>query len=486
MHERDLRRLALESGKTVSRKARARLVSGQNSTTGSGPTSRNNSPRLSPAHSPVVSPRGSRPGSRAASRQGSDDEADFDSDDFASSIASLDLNRFHEFDNAAPEVWQQELDECTEQIIERTRNLRNTAAAREEILAIYCSILQAQFAADEVSPKLGELIPALLKCIKNGSESEILGALRGMSLSSILSRLLTSVALSITIVTTGEEVFEEAYRALKIRISNSTSEGAQASAIHTLGAVTFFGGADITEVEEVMEFLLSIVASDGECVNANDSGPVVTAALQEWGFLATQFADMEDTSYHAMDIFEDQLDSSILSVQIAAGENVALLYEKSFTPLEDDEDRDDEEGLPCEWGAFQRQGWVHRYDACVSGDFALKSKLQALGTSSVKYMAKDNKKDLHRTFKDIFHSCEHPWRGPRYSTAVDMEKGLYLGHRLAVRQGKHLLFTVDRWWKLLRYEAIKRILAGGFITHYKLNEHVHEAIPTSLEAPPTF
>ena len=483
MHEKDLRRLALESGKTVSRKARARLASGQNSIGGSGPTSRNNSPRLSPARlSPALSPAVSPGGSRAASRQGSDDEADFDSDDFASSIASLDLNRFHEFDNAAPEVWQQELDECTEQIIERTRNLRNTAAAREEMLAIYCSILQAQFAADEVSPKLSELIPALLKCIKTGNESEILGALRGMSLLSILSRPLTCVALSITIVTTGEQVFEEAYRALKIRISDSSFEAAQASAIHTLGTVTFFGGADITETEETMEFLLSIVSSDGETVNATDSGPVVTAALQEWGFLATLFADMEDTSYRAMDIFVDQLDSSILSVQIAAGENIALLYEKTFTPLEEDEDRDDEEGLPCEWGAFQRQGWVHRYDACVSGDFAIKSKLQTLGTSSVKYLAKDNKKDLRRTFRDILHSCEHPWRGPHYSTAVDMEKGLYLGHRLTVRQGKQLLFMVDRWWKLLRYEAIKRTLAGGFITHYKLNEHVGEAIPKSLEA----
>jgi len=197
MHERDLRRLALESGKTVSRKARARLASGQSSVAGSGPTSRTNSPRLSPArlspaHSPVVSPGGSRPGSRAASRQGSDDEADFDSDDFASSVTSLDLNRFQEFDNAAPEIWQRELDECTEQIVERTRNLRNTAAAREEMLLIYCSILQAQFVADEVSPKLGELIPALLKCIRTGSESEILGALRGTRpSSSTLSRPLT-------------------------------------------------------------------------------------------------------------------------------------------------------------------------------------------------------------------------------------------------------------------------------------------------------
>ena len=49
--------------------------------------------------------------------------------------------------------------------------------------------------------------------------------------------------------TGGEQVFDEAYRVLKTRISDPSSESAQASAIHTLGAVTFFGGADITEVD---------------------------------------------------------------------------------------------------------------------------------------------------------------------------------------------------------------------------------------------
>jgi len=186
MHEKDLRRLALESGKTTSRKARARLASGQSSAAGSGPTSRNNSPRisprLSPAHSPGVSPSGSRSGSRAASRQGSEDEAEFDSDELASSIASIDLSRFHQYDTAAPEVWELELDGCSEQIIERSRNMRNTSAGREEMLAIYVSILQAQYAVEEVSPKVNELVPAFLKLIKSGStEAEVLLALKGMS-----------------------------------------------------------------------------------------------------------------------------------------------------------------------------------------------------------------------------------------------------------------------------------------------------------------
>jgi len=181
MHEKDLRRLALESGKTTSRKARAKLASGQSSAAGSGPTSRNNSPRLSPTHSPGVSPGGSRSGSRAASRQGSEDEAEFDSDDIASSIASLDLNRFLQYDNAAPEVWEQELGGCCEQIIERSRNMRNTGAAREEILAIYVSILQAQYAVEEVSTQVDQLIPAFLKLIRSGStEAEVLLTLKGM------------------------------------------------------------------------------------------------------------------------------------------------------------------------------------------------------------------------------------------------------------------------------------------------------------------
>ncbi|KAK5149279.1 hypothetical protein LTR16_012713, partial [Cryomyces antarcticus] len=47
---------------------------------------------------------------------------------------------------------------------------------------------------------------------------------------------------------------------------------------------------------------------------------------------------MEDSTEPAMDAFVEQLESSDPSVQIAAGENIALLYEKSHTELEDDED----------------------------------------------------------------------------------------------------------------------------------------------------
>lgn len=67
-----------------------------------------------------------------------------------------------------------------DQVIERTRNKRNTAEAREETLAIYTNILRAQYASDEVTLRLDELIPAFVKCFKAGStEREAIYALKG-------------------------------------------------------------------------------------------------------------------------------------------------------------------------------------------------------------------------------------------------------------------------------------------------------------------
>ena len=292
-----------------------------------------------------------------------------------------------------------------------------------------------------------------------------------------------------TVITTGDEIYGEVSAALKGRIHDTSSEAAQIGAIHALGAAAFFGGADEAEAEETMEFLLLIASSDGESVDAEDSGPVVTAALQEWGFLATLFGAVDGTFDHSMRVFEDQLDSSVLSVQTAAGANVALLYEKSWSPLDEGEDEDDiseKEVDDHEQGTFQRLKWAHRYDANPAGDDALESKLHALATGNARHMGKDSKRNLHQAFRDVLHSIQHPWRGPRYSTSIDQDTDLYLGHRLAVRNGRQLLFVVNRWWKLHRWDAIKRIAGGGAIVHYKLNQLVREALPQTLVAPERF
>ncbi|TLD38738.1 putative phosphatidate cytidylyltransferase [Venturia nashicola] len=459
MHERDLRRQALESGKTVSRKQKAKLLSARSSATNS------------PFASPGVSPAGSRAASRNPSRQVSEDEDD-DSDELASSVASLDLGTgsFAQFDSAPEEVWQHELREISEQIIERSRNKRNTGEAREEIMAIYTNILRAQYAAEEVGADLAELVPALLKSVKAGSgEREAVFALR---------------ALAMTILTTGEEIYDEVHQALRNRIQDDSSPAAQEAAIHALGVAAYFGGAGIEGTDDTMDYFLDIIETDGEHIGATDNGPVVAAALQEWGFLATQFGDLEGKTGRPLECFENQLESTDLHVLQAAGENIALLYEQSYKRSTEDDESKDKSSAEDEFevGDFRRVHWKKAYDVYPGNEFGLKSSLADLARSSARHLGKEKRKELHKTFSDVLHTVEHPWRGPRFSTALDENMTAYMGHRLSVRYGRDGVMTVNRWWKLHRYEAIKRVVGPGFLTHYTLNQTVREALSLGLNS----
>jgi hypothetical protein len=468
MHEKDLRRVALESGKTLSRKAKAKHLSARSSQAGSAV----NSPSVSPNHSPG----GSRVASRNVSRQGSEDGSD-DDDELNSSVASLDLSGFSSWERATPEVWQHELREVSEQIIERSRTKKDTTEAREQMLVVYTNILRAQYSAEELDAQLADLIPALLKCFRSGSaEAESIYALK---------------ALSMTVVTTGEELFEETNRAIRSKIQDSSSHKAQAAAIHTLGACAFFGGADMQDTEDIMDFLLDIIETDGDSIEASHNAPIVTAALQEWGLLATMFEDLEGKTERPLEAFENQLDSNDFAVQQAAAENIALIYEQSCTQLEDDEEgkgvyaRDEHEH-----GSFQGQRWKQRYSPFQhdnSAEYSLKAKLSDLSRSTARHIAKDKRKDLHQVAKDVLHTIEHPYRGPRFSTAIDQDSDQYMGHRLTVRfsgKGSGEL-VIDRWWKYHRFEGVKRIVAGGFVEHYSRNEVVNGSVPRNTLVAPT-
>lgn len=470
MHEKDLRRLALESSKTTSRKAKAKAMSSRSSQAGSTVNS--------PAVSPTQSPGGSRAASRAVSRVGSSEDDSEGDDDLIASVVSLDLSTFSTYDQAAPDVWQSELRNVSDQIIERSRTKRNTAEAREEILAVYTNILRAQWASEEVEPLLADLIPALLKCFRAGSgEGETQYALK---------------ALAMTVVTTGEQLFEEVHQPLRARILDSSSHKAQETAIHTLGTCAFFGGADMQDVEDLMDFLLDIIETGGESVEAGNSAAIVSAALQEWGVLATMFEDLEGKTDRPLECFENQLESNDFAVQQAAAENIALIYEQSWTQLEDDEQADvDKDPDQYESGHFQRKKWKKRYSPYHNnaGEYSIKSKLSDLSRSMNRHVAKDKRKVLHQVAKDVLDTIEHPYRGPRFSTAIDENAIGYLGHRLIIRFGSGRSsgneLTLDRWWKMVRYEAVKRVVAGGFAEHYAKNMVVREAIPRGTLVAPT-
>jgi len=223
-----------------------------------------------------------------------------------------------------------------------------------------------------------------------------------------------------------------------------------------------------------MDDFLEIIESDGGSVDAADDGDVVTAACEAWGFLATSIEDMEEKTETAMDAFVEQLDSSDTSVQVAAGENIALLYEKSYTDRETEDgpasDEEDDEGYAID------SSQVKRYEVYRQKN-QLEHTLSQLATESSKRIAKKDRKALHVNFADILNTVEHPSRGPRYQKAIDQETGRRYGSRMTVRIHKTGSMKIDKWWKLHRLQALRRVLGGGFVVHYEKNEVVFDSLP---------
>ncbi|PSN72263.1 hypothetical protein BS50DRAFT_673078 [Corynespora cassiicola Philippines] len=444
----DLRRQALlESGKTVSRKAR----------------SRNPSAVSSKANSRINSPAQSRATSRNPSRHGSDDE-EYLSDGTAWSTNSIDDILNGEDADIPADAWKSELQTRIEQIVDRKRS---STEGRADSLNVYAHIIMARYAHDEIEGRVSELLPSILRSIRQETtERETVIALK---------------ALTATIITADSgDIYDSAADQLKRTISDSEYVAAKVAAINALGITAFFGGASDEEMEDIMAFFLEIVESDGLSVDAHDEASVVVAALENWGLLATEIDDLEEATEAAIEAFVDQLQSSDSGVQIAAGENIALLYEKSYTPLEEDEEVSDDVDSDDEGQPRGGDKMVKRYTVYRRQDQLLHT-LDELANISTRKISKKDRKTLHSSFADIRNSVEKPTRGPKYSTALDQETGRsYGGGRMKVKINRSVEVLIDKWWKLQRLNALRRSLQGGFPHHYNENEAVSRCLPFSM------
>lgn len=231
-----------------------------------------------------------------------------------------------------------------------------------------------------------------------------------------------------------------------------------------------------------MSYLLDIVSSDGDNISAVDEPDPVTAALEEWGFLSTLIADLSLESEEAMDVFADQLPSSEAAVQIAAGENIALLYEKSYKTRGSDDDDDqagdyheaevasDPEDLPGVPKLVQAYAPYHNPTRLIH-------TLSELASLNTRRISRKEQKEVRTHFADILNSVEHPTRGPRYQNAVSHETGKRYGSRMVVRIHQDGVMRIDKWWKLHRLQGLRRSLQGGFVTHYEKNDVVFDSLP---------
>src|SRR5947209_17138938 len=143
------------------------------------------------------------------------------------------------------------------------------------------------------------------------------------------------IALVVTIITEAACVeFAPWNEALQRVINDHQHLPVKTAAIHALAVVTFFTDVSTEGVESVLDYYHEIIENDGHTIGAGDDPGVVTAAIEEWGFLVTLLDDAEDVTESSMPAFVDQLDSTEISVQVAAGEVIALLFETGHRPYD--------------------------------------------------------------------------------------------------------------------------------------------------------
>ncbi|KPI37265.1 uncharacterized protein AB675_1464 [Cyphellophora attinorum] len=423
MHD-NLRRRALESGKTTSNKAKSK----QSSRTSSRAASATNS----------------RANSRLQSRDASDDEdaAGNLSDDTNMSINSIDeLLESDDINEQTTDVMREELTNSIDEILLTKGTSKNS---REEFLTVYVRCLTAHLFADTLYKRVGDIIKALCRSVKaETTEKETTLALHAIALTAITIE--------------DDHLYDQVASVLKQSISDAEHAHVKAVAIEALAACLTFGGVAEAEIEENMTYLLEIISSDGEFVNAVDEADVVAAAIHAYAFLATQVEDLEAESEDAVAALLDQLDSDSVKVQIAAGETIALLYEKSYTPREDEESSgsDDEED-EVDGGD---KSLVKRYNAYHNTHQVLE-KINSLSSLSTKSVGRKDRRNIHQSFASIGLTVEKPSIGLRTNKS-----------ELKIRLHNSGEMKVDTWWKMVRLNAIRRLLSGGLVNHYYEGNH---------------
>ncbi|SZF05832.1 unnamed protein product [Blumeria hordei] len=432
---RDLRRRALECNKTVSKKAQSRVS------------------RASPAANPHAVSTNQR-------FHQSDGEG-------STSIKCTNWSAGHPDEIINPkqtscksERWKQNIEDCMSKIVDRKKY---SARDREINLAQYVDLLTNNYVHEAIQSKNDEIYPILMKIINSEcSENETCHALR---------------AVALTMITVpSESAYENIEQYLKRSYRNSENFGVKVAAIRTLSTIAIYGAASEFEIADIMDEYLEIIETDGCSIDSADQVDVVVAACKAWGYLATFLDDLEQKAESAIGVFAEQLDSSDVSVQVAAGENIALLYEKRYSEAlssNDDCISDEENGAS-----------ISQTQSMCSAAYYQKSRLHQslnrLANESSRHICKKDRKTLHSNFSDILNTIEHPTRGPRYQNAISKETGKRYGSRMTISINNMGDVKIDKWWKMHRLQALRTELKGGFSAHYRDNPAIFESLP--LEA----
>ncbi|KAG0182078.1 Interferon- developmental regulator 2 [Apophysomyces sp. BC1021] len=320
----------------------------------------------------------------------------------------------------------------------------NRTSIREEALTSLITSLLRHYAAEALEPRNEELLLLLRRSLcKGGSQKESCLAAEAIALAFVNHGDMS--------VGEEEDLYQIILPALKSTLSHSNDIWIKTNCLQTMALVTFIAASDI-DSQLVRNYLYDLIETEGEGLDMDDMAPqdvdqFLCAALRAYGLLfISSFSEgiinfdlVWEEIEKVMPLYEMLLESSDKDVRVAAGENIAVMFEivRICTELEEDEEDFDED-------AEQRP----EYDN-MDG---LIHTLRQLSVDSSRRHNKNDRAEQKSVFRDVIKSVEE---------GVKPVEELKIGGRVITFRG---------WSKILVLNAFRRSIGQGLQLHFKTND----------------
>ncbi|KAI8578488.1 hypothetical protein K450DRAFT_247119 [Umbelopsis ramanniana AG] len=385
----------------------------------------------------------------ASSRGGSEDEGDW-SDTSASTIDSF--GSVGDRDDLGSSNWEDDLKQSLEDLTEKR------ASTRTDALAKLNQIMARHFVAAALQSRQQELLELLKRSLKKGGNGEeSLQAIRGISLAFINHGEISAAE--------QESLYQEIMPSLRVCALHDENGKVKEHCLQTMAMITFIA-ASSADTLRIMEFFFQLLETDGADLNledipAEDVGNIMATILRGYGLLfastygegSGNLEDAWEELEKVVPVFTMFLESGTKETRVAAGENIALIFESINTHHNLDDERDPEEALP-------------EYDDMNE----LVRALQLLATDSNRHRGKQERKEQRSAFRDIIRTVEE---GERPA------ERLKFGGKLVTFRG---------WTKIVELNAFREIIKQGLHHHFAENDllqSIFRYVPVSDHRSPT-
>ncbi|KAK7206590.1 interferon-related developmental regulator-domain-containing protein [Myxozyma melibiosi] len=398
--------------------------------------------------------------------------------------------------------WREKLNEYIDSISLERKN--SSTSSREDALARICKIMCMKYAWRIAEGRHADLEDGVLRSLKNGRSDK--------------ETILAAKVLSVLVVTDPENAvwYTDSAPTLKDLIFSVEDLAVKAVCITALGSVTFFSSVvDDEELEQTIDFLLDIVTSDGSSIQAADSDVVVAATINVIGFLISKMDDAYELAQSAIPVMVDQLESSEVSIRMAAGNVIALLYERfaedtaNYHTYDESSGEEDYESKEAPEDDARSERSTSDDDADESEEEELASSqnlkrpqpkrtpssqpslyydedqliylLTNLATSSTKRIAKSSRKVQHSVFRDILETVKTAIGSSEEEDEDNMgyEDPTSSGSKPNINRTlkfEGLTLSIESWAAYVRLCHVKHILSIGLPVHYTHNRVIRLAL----------